>query len=64
MATAAQGVMGPTGRLVRARQDAGLTQDEVAARAHTSRTLSAYEHRHESPTLQTAAHACRIRPRD
>ncbi len=48
--------MNPAGLLATARQDAGLTQDEVAARAHTSRpTLSAYEHGRKSPTLQTAA---------
>ena len=41
--------------LERARQDSGLTQDEVARRAHTSRpTLSAYEHGRKSPTLATA----------
>lgn len=41
--------------LERARHDAGLTQDEVARRAHTSRpTLSAYEHGRKSPTLDTA----------
>lgn len=40
--------------LERARQDSGLTQDEVARRAHTSRpTLSAYEHGRKSPTLAT-----------
>lgn len=41
--------------LERARHDSGLTQDEVARRAHTSRpTLSAYEHGRKSPTLATA----------
>ena len=41
--------------LERARQDSGLTQDEVARRAGTSRpTLSAYEHGRKSPTLETA----------
>lgn len=41
--------------LERARQDSGLTQDEVARRARTSRpTLSAYEHGRKSPTLDTA----------
>ena len=45
-----------SGLLAAARQDAGLTQSEVARRAGTSRaTLSAYEHGHKSPTLQTAA---------
>jgi transcriptional regulator with XRE-family HTH domain len=33
-----------------------MSQDELARRAHTSRpTLSAYEHGHKSPTLETAA---------
>ncbi|MGH3951492.1 MAG: helix-turn-helix domain-containing protein [Pseudonocardiaceae bacterium] len=42
--------------LVRARRAAGLRQDELAARARTSRpTLSAYEHGRKSPTLETAA---------
>lgn len=37
------------------RQHAGLTQEQLAARAGTSRpTLSAYEHGHKSPTLSTA----------
>ncbi len=41
--------------LERARHESGLTQDEVARRAHTSRpTLSAYEHGRKSPTLETA----------
>jgi transcriptional regulator with XRE-family HTH domain len=41
--------------LERARHDSGLTQDEVARRARTSRpTLSAYEHGRKSPTLATA----------
>ena len=48
--------MDPAGLLARARQDAGLTQEQVAIRAGTSRpTLSAYEHGHKSPTLLTAA---------
>lgn len=48
--------MDPAGLLAQARQDAGLTQDQVASRAGTSRpTLSAYEHGHKSPTLATAA---------
>lgn len=47
--------MEPAGLLAQARQDAGLTQDEVASRAHTSRpTLSAYEHGRKSPTMLTA----------
>jgi transcriptional regulator with XRE-family HTH domain len=38
-----------------ARLEAGLTQDEVARRAHTSRpTLSAYEQGRKSPSLDTA----------
>ncbi len=42
--------------LVEARQGAGLSQDELAERAGTSRpTLSSYEHGHRSPTLRTAA---------
>lgn len=41
--------------LVRARDESGLTQSEVARRAGTSRpTLSAYEHGRTSPTLNTA----------
>lgn len=48
--------MDPARLLTQARQDAGLTQDQVASRAGTSRpTLSAYEHGHKSPTLATAA---------
>jgi transcriptional regulator with XRE-family HTH domain len=39
-----------------ARHAAGLSQDQLAARAGTSRpTLSSYEHGRRSPTLQTAA---------
>lgn len=42
--------------LVEARRKAGLSQDELAERAGTSRpTLSSYEHGHRSPTLRTAA---------
>lgn len=42
--------------LVEARRAAGLSQDELATRAGTSRpTLSSYEHGHRSPTLTTAA---------
>lgn len=42
--------------LAEARRTAGLSQDELARRAHTSRpTLSAYEHGRKSPTLETAA---------
>jgi transcriptional regulator with XRE-family HTH domain len=41
--------------LAEARRAAGLTQDELASRAGTSRpTLSSYEHGHRSPTLATA----------
>lgn len=41
--------------LTRARSASGLSQDELAHRAHTSRpTLSAYEHGRKSPTLATA----------
>lgn len=41
--------------LERARLEAGLSQEELARRAHTSRTsLSAYEHGRKSPTLATA----------
>jgi transcriptional regulator with XRE-family HTH domain len=42
--------------LERARSEAGLTQEELARRAGTSRpTLSAYEHGRKSPTMVTAA---------
>lgn len=42
--------------LVAARRAAALSQDELAARAGTSRpTLSSYEHGHRSPTLRTAS---------
>ena len=41
--------------LAQARRAAGMSQDELARRAHTSRTtLSAYEHGRKSPTLETA----------
>jgi len=41
--------------LERARQQAGLSQEDLAARAGTSRTtISAYEHGRKSPTLATA----------
>ena len=41
--------------LERARVEAGLSQDELAERAGTSRTtISAYEHGRKSPTLNTA----------
>jgi transcriptional regulator with XRE-family HTH domain len=41
--------------LERARIEAGLSQDELADRAGTSRTtISAYEHDRKSPTLATA----------
>jgi transcriptional regulator with XRE-family HTH domain len=47
--------MEPCRILAEARHTAGLSQDELAERAHTSRpTLSSYEHGHRSPTLQTA----------
>src|ERR1035437_8668069 len=42
--------------LTRARQEARLSQSELAIRARTSRpTLSAYEHGRTSPTMETAA---------
>src|SRR5438067_13359699 len=42
------------GLLERARTEAGLTRQELARRAGTSRpTLSAYEHGHKSPRLDT-----------
>jgi transcriptional regulator with XRE-family HTH domain len=45
-----------TNLLAEARRAAGLSQDELARRAHTSRpTLSAYEHGRKSPTLETTA---------
>lgn len=48
--------MDPGRMLAEARQRAGLSQDELAERAGTSRpTLSAYEHGHRSPTLRTAS---------
>lgn len=41
--------------LEEARERSGLTQDELARKAGTSRpTLSAYEHGRKSPTLETA----------
>jgi transcriptional regulator with XRE-family HTH domain len=44
------------GLLADARHRAGLSQDDLAERAGTSRpTLSAYEHGRRSPTLRTAA---------
>lgn len=43
------------GLLREARHAAGISQEELARRAHTSRpTLSAYEHGRKSPTLATA----------
>ncbi|MGH3258835.1 MAG: helix-turn-helix domain-containing protein [Streptosporangiaceae bacterium] len=46
--------MEPFELLERARADAGLTQEELARRAGTSRTtLSAYEHGRKSPMLAT-----------
>lgn len=48
--------MGAEKLLAQARRTAGMSQDELARRAHTSRpTLSAYEHGRKSPTLETAA---------
>jgi transcriptional regulator with XRE-family HTH domain len=48
--------MEPSELLGRARADAGLTQEELARRAGTSRTaLSAYEHGRKSPTVATFA---------
>jgi predicted transcriptional regulator len=42
--------------LADARRVAGMSQDERARRAHTSRpTLSVYEHGPKSATLETAA---------
>jgi len=47
--------MAAIGLLTRVRRAAGLSQGELARRAHTSRpTLSAYEHGRKSPTLATA----------
>lgn len=44
-----------TALLERARLEAGLSQEELARRAQTSRTtVSAYEHGRKSPTLNTA----------
>ena len=46
----------PESLLDDARRVAGMSQDERARRAHTSRsTLSACEHGRKSPTLETAA---------
>lgn len=46
--------MDGVGIIERARRAAGLTQGELARRAHTSRpTLSAYENGRKSPSLQT-----------
>ena len=48
--------MEPGGLLEHARASAGLTQDELAHRAGTSRTtLSAYENGRKSPTVATFA---------
>ena len=48
--------MEPGGLLERARASAGLTQDQLARRAGTSRTtLSAYENGRKSPTMATFA---------
>jgi transcriptional regulator with XRE-family HTH domain len=44
------------GLLERVRHEAGLSQEELAARAGTSRTtISAYEHGRKSPTLATVS---------
>jgi transcriptional regulator with XRE-family HTH domain len=49
-------VMAMANLLAEARRAAGMSQDELARRAHTSRpTLSAYEHGRKSPTLETTA---------
>lgn len=46
--------MDGVGIIERARRAAGLTQGELARRAHTSRpTLSAYENGRKSPSLET-----------
>jgi len=46
--------------LTQARHAANLSQETLAQRAHTSRpTLSAYEHGHKSPSLETAARLLR-----
>lgn len=51
-----EGLVGAESLLAQARRIAGMSQEELARRAHTSRpTLSAYEHGHKSPTLDTAA---------
>ena len=48
--------MGPGELLEKTRVDAGMTQEELARRAGTSRTtLSAYEHGRKSPTVATFA---------
>jgi transcriptional regulator with XRE-family HTH domain len=48
--------VGPGELLERVRDSAGLTQEELARRAGTSRpTLSAYEHGRKSPTVATFA---------
>jgi transcriptional regulator with XRE-family HTH domain len=51
----------PAASLIKhARRSAGLSQDELARRAGTSRTtLSAYEHGHKSPGLDTAGRLLR-----
>lgn len=47
--------MSVAGLLEEARHKAGLTQDELAQQAHTSRTaVSAYENGRKKPTLDTA----------
>ena len=49
-------VTSPHQILIQAREAAGMSQDALARRAHTSRsTLSAYEHGYKSPTLSVAA---------
>ena len=48
------GVVMSSGLLERVRRAAGLSQDELASRAGTSRTtLSAYEHGRKSPNMTT-----------
>jgi DNA-binding XRE family transcriptional regulator len=51
-----RGMMSAAELLERARANSGLTQEELARRAGTSRpTLSAYEHGRKSPTVATFA---------
>ena len=49
----------------RARRASGLTQQELAVLAHTSRTtVSAYEHGHKTPSLATAMRLIRATGHD